>query len=453
MRPGLGTVVDMDLQALLDESAERHGVPGAAVAVGAGGELIEAATGVVNRDTGVATTADSVFQIGSVTKVWTASLVMQLVAEGAVELDAPVRRYLPAFGVLDAAASESVTVRQLLSHTGGFEGDLFEDTGRGDDALGRLIAWMHTNAGQVHPPGALHSYCNAGFCVLGAMVAELRGGTWETVLRERLIEPLGVTHMALFAEEAILFRAAAGHVGEKRTVFPRWQMARSNAPAGSTPCAAPRELVKFGRMFLADGLAADGTRLLPAGTFTAMLQPQVTLPAMGGRSATGWGLGFMLFEWDGVPVAGHDGGTPGQSTCWRIVPDRDVVVAINVNGGDAGPLIDEVLAAVFAETAGIRVPARVMPPRTPAEASPAHAGTFEGPIERYEVKIAEGGLQVTVIPKGFAVEFGEQPKTVRVLAVGDNRYVAAEPDGGVHPVIAFLEEGRYLYTGRAIKRV
>jgi CubicO group peptidase (beta-lactamase class C family) len=57
----------MDLQALLDESAERHGVPGAAVAVGAGGELIEAATGVVNRDTGVATTADSVFQIGSVT--------------------------------------------------------------------------------------------------------------------------------------------------------------------------------------------------------------------------------------------------------------------------------------------------------------------------------------------------------------------------------------------------
>jgi CubicO group peptidase (beta-lactamase class C family) len=207
VRYGLGTVIDMDLQALLDESAERHGVPGAAVAVGAGGELIEAATGVVNRDTGVATTADSVFQIGSVTKVWTASLVMQLVAERAVELDAPVRSYLPAFGVLDGTASESVTVRELLSHTGGFEGDLFEDTGRGDDALGRLIAWMHTNAGQVHPPGALHSYCNSGFCVLGAMVAELRGGTWEAVLRERLIEPLGVTHMALFADEAILFRA------------------------------------------------------------------------------------------------------------------------------------------------------------------------------------------------------------------------------------------------------
>jgi hypothetical protein len=108
---------------------------------------------------------------------------------------------------------------------------------------------------------------------------------------------------------------------------------------------------------------------------------------------------------------------------------------------------------VLAETAGIRVPARVMPPDTPAEPSQVHTGTFEGPIARYEVTIAGGGLDIAVIPKGFAVEAGEEPKTVRVLALGDNRYVAAEPDGGVHPVISFLEGGRYLSTGRAIKRV
>jgi CubicO group peptidase (beta-lactamase class C family) len=71
-----------DLQRWLDEAATRHDVPGAAVAVGVGDELAEAATGVVNRDTGVEATTDSVFQIGSVTKVWTASLVMQLVDDG-----------------------------------------------------------------------------------------------------------------------------------------------------------------------------------------------------------------------------------------------------------------------------------------------------------------------------------------------------------------------------------
>src|SRR5690348_11965822 len=102
-----------DLQGWLDEAAARHGVPGAAVAVGVGGNLAEAATGVVNGDTGVEATIDSVFQIGSVTKVWTASLVMQLAAEGLVDLDAPVRRYLPEFGVLDAPASDAVTVRHL----------------------------------------------------------------------------------------------------------------------------------------------------------------------------------------------------------------------------------------------------------------------------------------------------------------------------------------------------
>ncbi|WP_329430438.1 serine hydrolase domain-containing protein [Streptosporangium sp. NBC_01495] len=123
-----------DLQGWIDRAAGRHGVPGAAVAVGMGDQLAEAATGVINLDTGVEATADSLFQIGSVTKVWTTALVMQLVGEGLVDLDEPVREYLPEFGVLDAAASESITVRQLLSHTGGFDGDLFEDTGRGGQA-------------------------------------------------------------------------------------------------------------------------------------------------------------------------------------------------------------------------------------------------------------------------------------------------------------------------------
>ncbi|MER6826049.1 serine hydrolase domain-containing protein [Streptosporangium sp. NPDC000563] len=92
-----------NLRERLDEAARRHGVPGAALAIWAGGELVEAATGVVNRNTGVRTTADSVFQVGSTTKVWTAALVMQLVDEGLIELDRPVREYLPEFAVADGA--------------------------------------------------------------------------------------------------------------------------------------------------------------------------------------------------------------------------------------------------------------------------------------------------------------------------------------------------------------
>src|SRR5215510_11981351 len=93
--------LDERLPALLAE----HQVPGAAVAVLADDEIIEAAGGVLSTATGVEATVDSVFQIGSITKVWTATLVMQLVDEGLVELDAPVRRYLPDFGLADDAAA------------------------------------------------------------------------------------------------------------------------------------------------------------------------------------------------------------------------------------------------------------------------------------------------------------------------------------------------------------
>jgi CubicO group peptidase (beta-lactamase class C family) len=449
-----------DLRQWLDEAATRHGVPGAVVAVGVGDELAEAATGVVNRDTGVETTPDSVFQIGSVTKVWTASLVMQLVDEGAADLDAPVRRYLPEFAVVDAEASETVTVRHLLTHTGGFDGDLFEDTGRGDDALAKFLAFLHTGASQVTAPGELFSYCNTGYCVLGALVAKLRGGgTWESVLRERLIAPLGVTHMALLAEEAILFRAAAGHItpsdGSAEFVYPKWQMPRSNAPAGATPCAAPRELVRFGRMFLAGGVAEDGTRLLSADAVAAMCAPQVTLPNLGDRYATRWGLGFMLFDWDGVPVIGHDGGTPGQTTSWRIVPDRGVVVAVNANGGNAGALLDDVFAPVLAETAGIRLPARRTPPAEPVPFSPdGLTGTYGGPLVDYEVAAADGGLDITLVPKSaFVIEAGAVRKTDRFAALGDDVFVAVEPEEGVHTVFAFIHNGQFLYNTRSLPRV
>src|SRR6266496_1959002 len=126
------------LPALLDELQ----VPGAAIAVSAGDETVEFAAGVLNKATGVEATTDSLFQIGSITKPWTATLVMQLVDEGTVDLDAPLRRYLPDFRTRDEDAAARVTVRQLLCHTAGFEGDIFTDTGRGDDCLEKFVATL-----------------------------------------------------------------------------------------------------------------------------------------------------------------------------------------------------------------------------------------------------------------------------------------------------------------------
>jgi hypothetical protein len=212
-----------------------------------------------------------------------------------------------------------------------------------------------------------------------------------------------------------------------------------------------RELVRFGRMFLSDGVAADGTRILPPGTFAAMSESQVTLPDLGARAAYGWGLGLMLFDWDGVPVVGHDGSTPGQRACWRVVPDRDVVVAIATNGGDATAMIDEVLDAVLAATAGITVPPRPVPPADPVPAEPL-TGRYSSPEAAYEVTPADGGLAVTYIPQGLSTD---EPTTMRYVpldASGDV-LIGLAKDEGAYPLIAFLQDGRYLYNSRAIPRI
>jgi CubicO group peptidase (beta-lactamase class C family) len=437
-----------DLQSRLDEAAARHRIPGAAVAAGRGNDFAEAATGVVNRNTGVAATPQSLFQIGSVTKIWTAALVLQLVDDGLVDLDQPVRRYLPAFAVADPSATSAVTIRHLLTHGGGFDGDLFEDTGRGDDAVERYLAYLRSNARQLFRPGSLVSYCNSGYVVLGALVAHLRGGTWESVLRERLIEPLGARHMAALAEEAVLFRVAAGHLGPDHAVTPRWQLPRSNAPAGATLCAAPRDLVRFGRMFFGGGpLSPDA--------IAAMTSPQVPLPGVPIRGAGKRGLGPVLFDWDGTAAFGHDGDTIGQSATWRVVPSHEVVVAMTANSSESAAFFADVLDPVVHELTGLTVPPRPVPPAAgvTAPGPTEYAGRYRYPLCAYDVTATGDGLEVTATPLGVAAEFGDSPSTERYVALAGDTFIAAEPTNGLHATITFLDGGRYLYGGRAAPRV
>jgi CubicO group peptidase (beta-lactamase class C family) len=446
------------LQTWLDEAAARHGIPGAAVAVGHGDDLAEAATGVISRDTGVATTPQTLFQIGSVAKVWTATLVMQLVDDGLIDLDQPVRRYLPGFAVVDPEATETVTVRQLLLHTGGFVGDIFTDTGRGDDALDRYLAILPREARQMSPPGVQFSYCNAGFSVLGAMVARLRGGTWESVLRERLVKPLAARHMALLAEEAIPFRTAVGHARKDAhadpTVVTPWQFPRSFGPAGGMPCAAPRDLVRFGRMFLSGGLSAAGERLLSPEALATMTSPQLTLPGAPERGARRRGLGPVLYDWDGAPALGHDGDTLGQGTLWRVLPEHDLVVAMNANLAEYVGFFDGLLDLIVREVAGVALPARSTPPAGSPQPGPKHlAGRYAYPLFTYDVTATDEGFDVTATPHGVAELSGATATTAKYVALTGSTYITARPDNGSHSTLTFVGDGRYLFNGRLAARV
>src|SRR5690606_40245912 len=124
-------------------------------------------------------------------KVWTTVLLMQLVEEGELDLDAPVRTVLPDLTLADEKVAVELTTRHLLTHTSGIDGDLFTDTGRGDDAVEKYVASL-ASAALLHPLGRGWSYCNSGFVIAGRIVEVLRGAPWDQVLRERIVTPLGL---------------------------------------------------------------------------------------------------------------------------------------------------------------------------------------------------------------------------------------------------------------------
>jgi CubicO group peptidase (beta-lactamase class C family) len=441
---------------------EQYDVPSAAVAVLADGELVDHAAGVLSKATGVEATTESVFQIGSITKLWTSSLVMQLVDEGKVDLDATIRTYLPDFRIADEDAASVITIRQLLTHTSGFEGDIFTETGLGDDCVEKYLGVLH-DVPQLFAPGEMWSYNNAGFCVLGRLVEVLREKPYDAALREHLIKPLGITHAATSPYEAILFRAAVGHLeptpGEGQHAAPIWALARSNIPAGSMLAMSARSLLAFARMHLEDGRAHDGTQVLAPGTAARMQAHQVDLPDLGSFGSS-WGLGFERFDQPEGAVVGHDGNTIGQAAYLRLVPEAGVAVAVLTNGGEADRLFRDVAGQVLEELA-----ARPLPPE-PVPSDDAPAANVSRLVGRYTCDMAtlivsqedDGSVWMDAIPEDdLSKELGEQPERFEIVPRGEDTMVTRERRHGAYRVYAFLGDdgdGRaaYLHGGRAFTR-
>lgn len=437
--------------------ADKHGVVGASLALSQADELVTAATGVLNLRTGQPVTPESVFSIGSITKVWTATLVMQLVDDGLVDLDAPLVTYLPAFKVADPVVSATVTPRQLLCHSSGIDGDFFLDTGRGDDALGRFVEAM-SGLTQNHPQGAIMSYTNCGYAVLGHLVATLRGATWEEVLRERLFTPLGFVAAGTMPEEAILRSVAVGHLGEDVSgVTEQWAGPRSMGPTGLIH-ATPQDLITFARLHTAAGVTGDGTRLLSVASAAAMTTPQIATKDL--TEGTHWGLGWALDNWDGQAVYGHSGQLGGQIAFLRVLPESDLVFALTTNGGrDQGPseLYDALITEVASDLAGVTARVALQPPLTAVPVDVARvAGTYtRSGFESTVGASPSGGAQIEVKVTGGLV--GLVPDmTIELIGYdgGDVHLGRFEGTDTWMPVIFFEMDGeRYLHAAsRAFHR-
>lgn len=439
-----------------------HRIPGAAIAISVGDDVIEHAAGVLNNTTGVEVTPDSLFQIGSVTKPLTATLVMQLVDEGELDLDAPIRRCLPDFRLADEAASATITARHLLTHTAGFGGDIFTDTGRNDDAIELYVANL-ADVPQQSGPGDMFSYNNAAYVILGRVIEVLRGKPYAACLQEGLVDPLGLSHTALGAERAIMFRAAVGHVaakpGDPERPAPVWNLPVGHAPAGSLLAMSPRDLLVFARMHMRDGVGPDGNAVLSPRSVAAMREQQVTVPALAGWG-DGWGLGWELAQWPGGEVIGHRGGTLGQSSNLRLVPSAGLAIAFVQNGGQEGTATQELFGFLLRELAGVELPALPQPPAEPLPADPErYAGVYDSPAGELVVSAdGDGRIWLERRPQGIFAEYSGVEPPEEIVRLEGEAFVQAEAQLGWHRTVVFLGDdgqghAQYLHGGRVSRRV
>ncbi len=316
----------------LMEEMEASFTPGVVVAVVHDGrEVYAKAFGVRSIDTNTPLTTDTLFHWASVTKPFVATSIMQLVESGRVELDERVTAYVPYFAMNDSRA-EAITVRQLLNHTSGMPDVLnynWHEPKYDDGALEAYVRGL-TALELLYAPGEGQQYSNIAYEVLGCVIAEVSGGSFEEYVASRIFEPVGMESATLLLTEAPPEKRTTPHTATRRGPIVRkyWPYNREHAPS-STLIASVHDLARWALINLNRG-KLDGARILSAEAYDTLWTP--TAPS------TSIGLSWFVREEEGMTLIEHGGSDNGFRTCILLAPAQHmgVVIAANSDKADAG---------------------------------------------------------------------------------------------------------------------
>jgi CubicO group peptidase (beta-lactamase class C family) len=319
----------------VEATSKKFKIPGVAVGVFADGKEVYACHGVTSLDNPLPVDKDTLYVLGSVTKTYTATTLMRLVAEGKVALDAPVHRYVPELRLKDEQATKTITVLHLLNHTSGLDWGLIVDTGEGDDALARYVAKM-AELEQIAPPGTRASYSQAGYNLVGRIIEKVTGQTFEQAVASLVFEPLGLSHSFFARDDIMTRRFAVGHnPGDDGTlsVARMWRRWRGDNPGGGL-ASSVADQIRWARFHLGDGHAESGERVLPANIVHQMKEQTTEL--RGSTLGDAIGICWFLRDVDGVRTVGHGGSANGQFAELLLVPERNFAVVSLSNAGPDG---------------------------------------------------------------------------------------------------------------------
>jgi serine beta-lactamase-like protein LACTB len=381
-------------------------------------------------------TAETVYRVGSVSKLFTDVAVMQLVEKGQIDLDAPVTRYLVDFRPGNPF-SKDVTLRQLMSHRAGLvreppKGHYFDPSA---PPLSRTVASLNKTK-LVYPPEERTKYSNAGIAAVGYVLERTQKQPFARYLASRILEPLGMTRSSFEPTPGLTKDLAAARMWTyqgREFDAPTFELGM--APAGCM-YSTVTDLARFLSMLFAGGRGPGGP-VLKAETLDQMWTPQFAAPG----TKTGFGIGFMLSELDGRRRIGHGGAIYGFATELAALPDDrlGVIVAASRDGANAVThrIADVALRHMLAAKQGKAAPAiEVTSPLDP-EAARKLAGRYRSGDK--VIDLLERGGRVWVLPQagGFRVELRRKGD---VLVTDDWLDFGTE----------FVAEGDKLHSGKDV---
>lgn len=314
-----------------------HVVPGAAIGLLAGDHEEHATFGLASISSTRPVTAETLFQIGSLSKTFTGTAIWRLIDEGALALDAPVRDYLPDLRLMDETTAAGVTIANLLDHSAGFYGDEGFETGDGDDAIARYVVERLPQLPQLFPLGAYFSYNNAAFTLLGRLIEVTTGTVYNAAMGSLILGPLGL-HDCLIDRASVLQRPYAdSHAffpingNPSLTVMTPLWVPRSVDPAGGI-WATTRDIMRYGRFHINAGTDAGPANVVSPESLLQMRESAMPIPGTSLQMGRDW----FVQDVDGTRIFFHGGDTLGQHTDFFAIPEQNFVLVVLTNGQGGG---------------------------------------------------------------------------------------------------------------------
>ncbi|CAM3599127.1 Beta-lactamase class C [Deinococcus saxicola] len=419
--------------------------------------------GVTNLENPLPIDNDTIFQIGSTTKTITSLTCSVLVEQGKLDLDVPVRTYLPDFKLKDESVAAALTTRDVLTHQGGFLGDLFHDTGEGDDAVAKVLDEL-AQSPQMVPLRTHWSYNNAGFYVAGHVIEMITGQTYEAAVTELVLNPLGMDHTFFFPSQIMTYRYATGYnkIEDEMVVQRPWMMMRSAAPAGSSCSSTVSDMAKYAH-YIMSGTMPEPSEAKPSEADEKVVDNESEkaevpeTPTLAGMDRTHlWkpvrtiGVGINAFpgeegeigqswfidQYDSATIISHGGTTQGHQSDFWVSPDRKVGFIAMTNASNGHAMNRKLSEWVKREVLGLERPEREEVKLSEVELE-ALAATYEVVGQTYTIGVkVEDGKLALVLPN--PTTGGTENLALRFIAPERAVVMGGDADGiGVE----FLKKG------------